>query len=265
VTFAAYVQASDRGPYIPSPSTFDLPPIFEVAGLGVTKPMIAFALSVPLIVVLFWAMSRRAAVVPGRLQFAGELAYGFVRNIGRDNIGSDEFRRFMPLLFSLFFLVAFNNYFGLIPVFPQFPTFSRIGFAVGLALVVWLVYNGVGIGRHGLFGYLKLQTVPGGVRGPILLLVVPLEFISNILIRPATLALRVFATMFAGHLLLVLFSMGAAYMAIDLGGAYIAAAVGSGLLFVMVGFLEVLIMFLQAYVFTLLTSIYIGGALAEEH
>lgn len=266
MTFAVLAgpAAADRGPYIPSPSSFELPALFEVAGLGVTKPMMLLALSVPLIAGFLWAASRQAAVVPGRLQFAGEMAYGFVRTIGRDNIGSEHFLKFMPYLVSLFFIIVVNNYYGLIPVL-QFPTFSRIGFAAALAGVTWLLYNGVGVAKHGLLGYLKLQTMPAGVGGPILLVLVPLEFFSNIVVRPFTLALRLFATMFAGHLLLILFSMGAAYLILDLGGLYILAGVGSGIMFILIGFLEILVMFLQAYVFTLLTAIYVGGSLADEH
>lgn len=251
------------GPYIPGPSSFDLPAFVTVAGLEITKPMALVAISVVLITGFFWAAARPAAVVPGRLQFAGEFVYGFVRGLARDNIGSKDFAPFLPILFSFFTFILVNNYFGLIPVL-QFPTAARIGFPVALALIAWLLYNGVGIKRHGLVGYLKLTTVPSGVKGPVLALIVPLEFMSNILVRPLTLALRLFATMFAGHLLLILFSMGADYL-IGQGGLMIAAGIGSGVMFFLISTLELLIMFLQAYVFTLLTSIYVGGALADEH
>ena len=258
------LAAGGDGPYIPGPSSFELPAVFEIAGLGITKPMLLVALSVPIIVFLFWGLSRRAAVVPGRAQFAGEYVYGFVRGVARDSIGSDHFMKFVPYLFALFTFILVSNYYGLIPG-VQFPSFSRIGFAVSLAAVAWILYNGVGIAKHGLLGYLKLQTVPSGVKGPVLGLLIPLEFVSNILVRPLTLSLRLFATMFAGHLLLILFSMGGAYLVFDLGGLYIAAGLASWFMFILIGFLEVLIMFLQAYVFTLLTSLYIGGALADEH
>ena len=100
-------------------------------------------------------------MVPGKLQFAGESAYGFVRNnLGRDIIGSHDFLRFMPYLAALFFFILLNNLFATIP-FIQFPTFSRAGMAYALAGLSWVVYNGVGIRKHGLLGYLKLQTVPG--------------------------------------------------------------------------------------------------------
>ncbi len=157
----------------------------------------------------FYAASRNASLVPGRLQFAGEMVYGFVRNnLARDNIGSEHYMKFVPFLFTLFSFILVNNYYGVIP-FLQFPSFSRIGFIVPLALLAWAIYVGAGIWKHGPLGYLKHATMPSGVSGPILLLLVPLEFFSNILIRPVTLTLRLFGNMFAGHLLLILFAPAA--------------------------------------------------------
>ena len=110
------------------------------------------------------------------------------------------------------------------------------------------------------------MCVPGGVSGPILLLIAPLEFLSTVLVRPFTLALRLFANMFAGHLLLILFSTGAAYLILDSGNIWYApVGILSFILGILVSFLEVLVLFLQAYVFTLLSAMYIGGALADEH
>jgi F-type H+-transporting ATPase subunit a len=171
----------------------------------------------------------------------------------------------VPYLVSLFFFVLINNLYGIIPLL-QFPTFSRSGYAYGLAALTWLLYNGVGIARHGLGGYFKHQSLPSGVSGPILLLIVPLEFISNILVRPVTLALRLFANMFAGHLLLILFTLGGEYLLLHSGNlAYAPVGVISLILAVLISFLELLVQVLQAYVFTLLTAMYVSGALAEEH
>ncbi|MFT4299554.1 MAG: F0F1 ATP synthase subunit A [Aeromicrobium sp.] len=228
--------------------------------------MLLAVFSLLIVVVLFAAAARPAAVVPGRLQFAGELVYGFVRNgIARDNLGSKDYSRFVPFLFSIFVFVFVNNYYGLIP-FLQFPTMSHIGFPLAIAVITWLVYNGAGIAKKGFFGYLKHETVPAGMTGPILLLLVPLEFLSNILLRPITLTLRLFATMFAGHLLLTLFSLGGEYLLLHSENTLaIPAGIASVILFIGISFLEVLIMFLQAYVFTLLAAMYIGEALADEH
>ncbi|HZG98514.1 MAG TPA: F0F1 ATP synthase subunit A [Nocardioidaceae bacterium] len=258
----AAVAVAAEGFEPPGPADFELPAI----AAGVTKPMVLLVLSAVLVLGFFVLASRKQAMVPGRLQYAGEQAYGFVRNdIARDIIGSRDFMRFVPYLVSLFFFVLINNLYGIIPLL-QFPTFSRSGYAYGLAALTWLLYNGVGIARHGLGGYIKHQSLPGGVSGPILLLIVPLEFISNILVRPVTLALRLFANMFAGHLLLILFTLGGEYLLLHSGNlAYAPVGVISLIMAVLISFLELLVQVLQAYVFTLLTAMYVSGALAEEH
>ena len=203
----------------PGPADFDLPPVgggstFEFMGqemvLGVTKPMLQLVLAAVLVFGFFYIAARKREMVPGKLQFVGEEAYSFVRNsMGRDIIGSHDFMRFTPYLFALFFFILLNNLFASIP-FLQFPTFSRSGMVYGLAAMSWVIYNAVGMKKHGVLGYLKLQSVPSGVGGPILLLLIPLEFLSNIIVRPVTLALRLFANMLAGHLLLMLFALGGA-------------------------------------------------------
>ncbi len=146
--------------HAPGPSLFDLP---GIAGSEVTKPMVQLFLAAILVFGFFYLASRKRALVPGKLQFAGEGAYGFVRNsVARDIIGSHDFQKFVPYLVTVFFFILVNNLFASIP-FIQFPTFSRAGMAYALAGLSWLVYNGVGVARHGLLGYLKLQSVPSGV------------------------------------------------------------------------------------------------------
>lgn len=250
--------------HTPGPADFNLPGLF---GTAVTKPMVLVVLSAVIAFGLFYAMSRKSAVVPGRLQFAGEYVYDFVRNsIARDTIGSQDYMRFVPYLFTLFLFVLINNLFGVIPVI-QFPTMSHIGYTTALALVTWVIYNGVGIQKHGFFGYLKHQTVPSGITGPILIALVPLEFFSNIIVRPFTLALRLFATMFAGHLLVILFALGGEHLIRYYEPHIVGVSAGtvSFLLAIGVSFLDMLVMFLQAYVFTLLTAMYIGTAISDEH
>ena len=258
----------------PGPADFDLPPVgphgtFEMFGqsfyLGVTKPMLQIVLAAVLVFAVFYVAARKRSMVPGRLQYVAETGYGFVRNsMGRDIIGSRDFMTYVPYLFALFFFVLVNNLFATIP-FIQFPTFSRSGMVYGLALLSWIIYNVAGMRRHGVGGYFKLQSVPAGVKGPILLLIVPLEFMSNILVRPVTLALRLFANMFAGHLLLILFALGGEYLLVH--GSALIKPVGllAWVLFIAIAFLEMLIQFLQAYVFVLLNAMYISGAVADEH
>jgi len=273
VTYAAAAVRSE-GFTPPGPGDFDLPAIgggshFELFGqtfvLGVTKPMLQIVLAAVIVGAFFWVASRQRAMVPGKMQFIGEGAYGFVRNsLARDIIGGRDYRTYVPYLFTLFFFILVNNLFATVP-FIQFPTFSRSGMVYGLAILSWVIYNGAGIKRHGFVGYLKLQTVPPGISGPMLLLLVPLEFMSNILVRPVTLALRLFANMFAGHLLLILFALGGEYILFEMSAVYAPVGILAWAMFVAVAFLEILIQFLQAYVFVLLNAMYISGAVADEH
>ncbi len=249
----------------PGPGNFDLPPVFELGGIGVTKPMLLLFLAAIIVFSFFYAAARRQAMVPGRLQFAGEQMYSSVRNgLGRDIIGSKDFRPFIPYLVTLFFFLLVSNWFGSIP-FIQFPTFSRASMAYALAGLSWVIYNAVGVRRHGLAGYLKLQCVPAGISGPILVLLIPLEFLSNLIIRPITLSLRLFANMFAGHILAILFATGGEYLLLEASALVKPVGLLAWVLFIAVAFLELLVQFLQAYVFTLLNAMYISSALADEH
>jgi F-type H+-transporting ATPase subunit a len=260
-------MAESGGEFVaPGPNSFDFSevPLFHLGGLAVTKPMVQLVLGAVVVFVFFYAAFRRPSLVPGRMQFAGESAYGMVRNsIGRDIIGSHDFIKFVPYLVTVFFFILINNAFASIP-FIQFPTFSRASMAYALAGLSWIIYNAVGIKKHGFLGYLKLQSVPSGVSPAMYPLLVPLEFFSNILVRPVTLALRLFANMFAGHLLLILFSTGGLFL-LEYGGIGYVAGPAAWILAIAISFLELLVQFLQAYVFTLLNAMYISGALADEH
>ena len=272
MTFASPAKGEGFTP--PSPEDFNLPPVgpsssFELFGqtwaLGVTKPILQLLLAAGVVFVFFYASSRQRAMVPSKLQYVGEAGYGFVRNsLGRDVIGSEHFMRFVPYLFALFFFILLNNLFATIP-FIQFPTFSRSGMVYGLAALSWVIYNAVGIQKHGLGGYFKLQTMPPGVPKPMLAILIPLEFLSNILVRPFTLALRLFANMFAGHLLLILFALGGEYLLLE--GDTLVKPVGvlTWLLFIAIAFLELLVQFLQAFIFVILSALYISSAVADEH
>jgi F-type H+-transporting ATPase subunit a len=249
----------------PGPGDFDLPPIFS----GVewfTKPVLVAALSVVVILWFFWGASRKAEVVPSKLQFAGELGYNFVRNsIARDAIGSAEYMKFVPYLTGLFFFILLNNVAASVP-FIQFPTFSHVGWAYVAAVMTWVIYNAAGIRKHGVGGYFKLQTMPAGVPLWLMPLMIPIEFISNILVRPVSLSLRLFANMFAGHILLLVFVLGGEYMLLESGSIALG---GVGILTLLMGLaiagLELFVQCIQAYIFVVLTAQYIGSAIAEEH
>jgi F-type H+-transporting ATPase subunit a len=168
----------------------------------------------------------------------------------------------VPLLFALFTTILVNNFFGVIPPF-SFPTFSRIGFPIALSLIVWVVFHVVGMRKHGFLGYWK-SLVPAGLPKAMIPFIFILELITDLFTRPVTLALRLFGNMFAGHILIVLFITGGWYMLTSGGILVVAGGVTWVFAFVMTLF-ELLVEFLQAYVFTLLAALYIAGAVADEH
>lgn len=239
-------------------------PMWHLGPFAITRPMVLMAISVGLLCWWLLATTRNAKVVPSKGQWFTEQVYNLARNgIARDMIGTHEFMRYVPLLFSMFVLILLNNLFGIIPPF-QFPTMSRIGFPIALTLLVYLVFHGIGIKRKGVGGYFA-SLLPGGLPGWIKPFIFLLELITYFITRPLTLALRLFGNMFAGHMLLVVFIVGG-YELLKSGqiGLMAVSIPAYVLAFVMTLF-EGLVQFLQAYIFTLLAASYIGGALADEH
>ena len=251
-----------------APSTEDmhLPPLFEVGSLAFGKQSLLILFSVVLIGAGFMYMIRRRAMVPSKGQYLGEMGYGFVRNhLGRDIIGEKDFRPFIPLLFSFFFFILVNNLFGSIPL-VQLPTFSHPGSAYVMAAIAYVVWVFVGIRRHGFGQFMVKMTMPPNVPKILYVILIPLEFLSNLIIRPVTHALRVFATMFAGHMAMMVAAGLTAYLATEVGGIVgIGGSVFGIVLGLFIYFLEVLIQILQAYIFTLLFAVYVQGALQEGH
>lgn len=225
-----------------------------------------------ILVIAFWLwMSHRQRIVPTRKQAVGELFYDLVRNtIARDILGHD-FRRYLPFLLALFSFILVNNLFGQFFLF-MFPTFSKIGYAWGLALCAWVLYNAVGIRKWGLLGYLKHATLPAGVPPLLWPLIIPLEFLSNIIVRPLTLGLRLFANLFAGHLVIMVFVVGGTMLITasePLEGFPIPLLNVAGVVSILFSFaifaLELLVGAIQAYIFTVLTASYVASATADEH
>jgi len=247
----------------PGVQSFDLPGLFGQPWLD--KFLVQGALSVVLIMIFWIVMARKTALVPSKGQFLGEAAYMFVRNsIGRDVIGHD-FKRWVPFLLAVFSFVLVNNLWGVFPL-TLMPTAAHVGWAYGLAGLVWVVYNGVGIRRWGFLGYLRHVTIPPGVPVWMYPLIIPLEFLSNIIVRPVTLSLRLFANMFAGHLLVLVFVLGGEYLLFHTDAAFNKVAGVASLVFSLAIFgLEIFVQTLQAYIFAMLTAQYISSAVAEEH
>ena len=238
----------------------------DIAGIpGLSKFMLQAIVSMIIILAFWLIMARKNALVPSRAQFIGETAYMFVRNsIARDSIGHD-FRKYVPLLMALFSFVLINNLWGVFPL-TLMPTAAHVSWAYGLAALVWITYNGVGIAKHGFFGYIKHTVLPSGVPWFMWPLIIPLEFASNIIVRPVTLCLRLFANMFAGHLLVLVFVLGGEYLLLHSEPVINKVAGGVSLIFSMAIFgLEIFVQCLQAFIFTVLTAVYISSAAAEEH
>lgn len=220
----------------------------------------------------FWYFTtRKAKVVPGRGQSMAELLVTFIRDqVTRTTMGKKG-DKYLPLMVTLFLFIFCMNIMGLIPGL-QLPVTSNLAFPAVLAIFIFILWNVVGIREHGAAAHFKARLVPSGVPAWILPVVVPIEALSNFIIRPATHMIRLFATMFAGHLLLALFAAAGFYMfnpTSPMGPLFGAISVGySGI--ALVGFLvftafELFIMAVQAYVFILLSSIYLGEAMEGAH
>ncbi|PRY35154.1 F0F1 ATP synthase subunit A [Umezawaea tangerina] len=250
------------GTFVP-PSTADFFPPAIVA--GITKPMVLLVLSVVLVAAFFLTATRRLAIVPGRFQFAAESVYDFGRDtIAREQIGGKDFRPYVPLIVTLFTFILVNNIFGIVP-FIQFPTMAHTGFPLALLVVLYPLFHVVGIRRHGLGGYLKNQLFPPGVPKPVYLMLTPIELFLRFFMDPLSLAIRVFAAMFAGHLILLVFTLGGEFLLLEAGAALKPVSLLAFAFAVAMTFLEALVQVLQAYIFALLTANYIGRALAADH
>jgi len=257
--------ASADGGGFQTPSAADFyQPLWFDGPFAITRPAVVLLLSVGLIAWYLLATTKRAAIVPSKGQWVTESLYGFIRNgVARDIIGSKDFLRYVPLLFSMFVLILVNNLFGVIPPI-QYPTMSRIGIPIALTLVVYVTYLYIGIKRVGVGAYFK-NLVPAGLPFWIVPLIFVLEVITFFITRPLTLALRLFGNMFAGHLLLLLFITGGQYMITTGGIGLKVAGAGSYVMAFVLTIFEILIEFLQAYIFTLLAATYIAGSLVDEH
>lgn len=249
----------------PSAESFNSRPLFPGAGIDWVNNHLVQAIVGAALVIAFWLwMANKQKIVPGKKQFLGEQFYDLLRNgIARDILGHD-YRKFLPYLIALFSFILVNNLFGQFFLF-MFPTFSKIGYAWGLSLCTFVLYNVAGIRKHGLLRYLKQMTLPAGVPWPLWFLIIPLEFVSNFITRPVSLALRLFANLFAGHLVVMVFVLGGSLL-LATGNALYGIAGGVSLLFAFPIFaLELFVGTLQAYIFTVLTAQYVLSAVADEH
>jgi len=219
-------------------------------------------LSVIIVLGLFLAAFRKPNLVPRGLQNVMEAVVEFVRNqIAIEVIGPAGVS-WVPFLTTMFVFIFVNNIFEIIPGI-QFPVNSRMAIPAFLAALVWVLFNVAGARAQGLGHYLRNTLFPPGVPVALYVLVTPIELVSVFLVRPLTLSVRLLANMIAGHLILTIFFVGTAYLLAK--PATIPFAIPTFALSVfLVGF-EILVSVLQAYIFTILTAVYISGAIHPEH
>jgi F-type H+-transporting ATPase subunit a len=244
-----------EGKAIDALSQFELSPVLGFLGkaVGFSQANLFMVIAVLLTMGLLVYGMRQRAIVPGRLQSLAETSYEFVHELVTGQVG-DEGKRFFPFVFALFMFVLFGNLLGMLPYAFTFTSHIAVTFA--LAMIVFVLITVVAISIHGMhfFSYFFPEGAPK-VLAP---LIIPIEVISY-LSRPVSLSVRLFANMVAGHVMLKVFAtfvvlMGSAG-AVGIFGAAAPLAVNVAL----VGF-EFLVAFLQAYVFAILTSIYLHDA-----
>jgi len=248
----------------------EFPPINEILRWKDVFPtfnkvaLIAVAAALIGTVVFLLAGSRDAKSAPKGIRNFAESIVEFIENgivmqtMGRDGLG------WTPFLLSLFTFIYLCNVPGIIP-FLQMPATARMALPLFLSLLVWVVFIATGFKNQGV-SYIKNSLFPPGVPKALYLLVTPIEFISTFLVRPFSLTVRLFANMLAGHILLVTFALlsEALFQAKGNPALIPVGVLPMFMLIFLTGF-EVLVAFLQAYIFTILTAVYIGGAAHPEH
>jgi F-type H+-transporting ATPase subunit a len=235
------------------------PDLFGSGAFAVNKVVLLMWLAVILVLLFFYA-ARGGQLVPSGAQNLAEAVVDFVRNdIILQTIGP-EGMVWTPFLLTLFTFIFVCNIFEIIPVI-QMPVTARMALPFFMTLIVFVIYHVVGLMNQGLRGYFRSMLLPPGVPKPLYALVTPIEFLTFFFTRPLSLAVRLFANLLAGHLLLVTFSVLSAAL---FASTYVGAVVPAGLLVALYAF-EVLVSVLQAFIFTILTAVYIGGAMHPEH
>jgi F-type H+-transporting ATPase subunit a len=239
---------------------------FEMNRIMIIRVLVTVLL---LVVFLLWSSkfknsAKQGKLVPGKFQLMGEISVDFVRkSIAHDQLGQKDGDRFLPLLATIFFATLGMNITGIIPGLNIAGT-SVIGLPIVMAVAAYVTFIYAGVRKHGA-GFFKNALFPAGVPAAFYILVTPIELLSTFILRPVTLALRLTMNMIAGHLLLVLCFSATQFFLFNSDGIFKAFGAGTFLFGFVFTLFEILVAFLQAYVFTLLTTVYIQLALADEH
>ncbi|ADM08505.1 Fo ATP synthase subunit A [Parvularcula bermudensis HTCC2503] len=244
-----------------------LPISGEPFDISITNSTVWMFIAVGMATLLLTLATRRLQLVPGGMQSLGEMTYEFVAKMLRDAVG-DEGRALFPYIFTLFVFIFLANILGLLPTIPGTPeglhvftptshiivTFALASLSVGIVVVIGFMKNGL--------GFLKLFA-PSGIPLLLMPLIVPIEVVS-FLSRPISLGVRLFANMLAGHIVLKVFA-GFVVTLFGAGGALAVISIIPFFGIVIVFFLELLVAFLQAFVFAVLSCIYLSDALHPSH
>ena len=246
-----------------APSLTDFfPPavLFEGTPFELDRLMLVRLLMTAVLVAVMYLAFRSPKIIPRGLQNAAEISLVFVKEqIAEEVLGKETGRKFFPLIATIFFTVLFLNISGVIP-FLNISSNARIGMPLVLAAIAYITFNYVGIKKYGFFTYMRSSIVVPNVPPALHVLLIPIEFISTFILRPFTLTIRLMANMLAGHIMLVLFFSATWYFLFDATSwmkVFSPFSLIAGLGFTL---FELLVVFLQAYVFALLTAVYIGLA-----
>lgn len=250
-----------QAPTVTELFTFD--PLFEIAGLEVTYPHLLMFGVTFLLIAFFLKAFAKPQLVPAGAQNLGEAAIDFVRNQVAIPVLGHDGEKWTPFLSVMFYWVLFNNLLSIVPG-AQFPVTSLMGVPVLLALLSWVIFNYVGIKEQGFGPYFMGILFPPGVPKFIYPLLTPIEFFSTIIVRPVTLAVRLFANMVAGHMILAVLFLGTyVFLQGNIIGK-VAFLLPFALGTVLTGF-EIFVAGMQAFIITILTAVYIAGAAHPEH
>lgn len=227
--------------------------------------MLVRIIAAVVLVAVFSLAASRAKLIPSRFQSAIEWVLDFVRyNIVYEVLGEKEGKKYVAFVTTVFCSVLAFNITGVVP-FLNIAGTSVVGLPIVLAVWVYVMYIGAGIKAHGFVGYLRTSLVPPGVPKILYLLLTPIEFLQVFVLRPATLAIRLLANMIAGHLMLAICFAATQYLLIEavanlkaFGALTFVASMGIFLF-------EVFVACLQAYVFAILSSVYLSLSVSDEH
>ncbi|HYZ98555.1 MAG TPA: F0F1 ATP synthase subunit A [Acidimicrobiales bacterium] len=236
------------------------PTIFGDGPFGVNKVILLMWISAALVFGLLYLAGTKQELVPRGIQNLAESTVEFLQeNIIMQTIGTEGLR-FTPFLLTLFTFILVGNLWEVIPI-AQMPVNGRIALPLFMALVVYVLYHVVGVMSQGPVNYLKSIMFIPGVPKPMYILLTPIELVTRFFTQPFSLAVRLFANMLAGHLLLVSFAVITQALVVS---TIVGGAIPLALLIFLMAF-EVLVSVLQAYIFTILAAVYIDAAMHPMH